>query len=112
MPLQLQFRVIMPKMLVTRGVDWMRINRTFSLPVPLVIKMKSLRNQSATVERAVSKYLNEKEEFELGDLPLFQLMSAVAARTDDESLKVLLYSKIKGESTKTSRPKPPFRQFS
>lgn len=91
MPLQLQFRVIMPKMLVTRGVDWMRINRTFSLPVPLVIKMKSLRNQSATVERAVNKYLNEKEEFSPSDIPSRSLLSAITNRDDvPDHLKVVI----------------------
>jgi phage-related protein len=60
----------------------MRINRTFSLPVPLVIKLKTQRNQSAVVERAVSKYLNEKDEFSLMDIPTKQLLSVLTNRDD------------------------------
>jgi len=80
----------------------MRMTKTFSLDVKTIIKLKGCRNQSAVVERAVNKYLNEKEEFDMGDVPLFQLMSAVAARTSDESLKLLLYNKIKESQNKKS----------
>jgi len=80
----------------------MRMTKTFSLDVKTIIKLKACRNQSAVVERAVNKYLNEKEEFDMGDVPLFQLMSAVAARTSDESLKLLLYNKIKESQNKKS----------
>lgn len=82
----------------------MNINRTFSLPVATAMKLKGERNQSRTVTKAVNKYLSDREEFSLADVPLFQLMSAVAARTDDESLKVLLYNKIK-ESQSRKNPR-------
>lgn len=78
----------------------MNINRTFSLPVATAMKLKGERNQSRTVTKAVNKYLADREEFSLSDVPLFQLMSAVAARTDDESLKVLLYNKIKASNSR------------
>jgi len=89
----------------------MNINRTFSLPVATAIKLKTERNQSRTVTKAVNKYLADREEFSLQDVPLFQLMSAVAARTDDESLKVLLYNKIKDGSKEKTSLKPPFRSM-
>jgi hypothetical protein len=58
----------------------MRMTKTFSLDVKTIIKLKSCRNQSATVEKAVLKYLNEKDEFDLGDVPVRQLMAALHAR--------------------------------
>jgi len=68
------------------------------------MKLKGERNQSRTVTKAVNKYLSDQEDFSLVDVPLNQLMSAVADRTDDESLKVLLYNKIK-ESKSRKNPR-------
>lgn len=89
----------------------MNINRTFSLPVATAMKLKGERNQSRTVTKAVNKYLRDQEDFSMADVPLSQLMSALAARTDDESLKVLLYSKIKDLKPKEKSLKPPFRSL-
>lgn len=73
----------------------MRINRTFSLPVPLVIKLKSSKNQSRIVEKAVRKYLDEKEEFSLSDLPTRQLLSALSNRDDiDGVLKAAVIAQL------------------
>ena len=73
----------------------MNINRTFSLPVSTAMKLKGERNQYRTVTKAVNKYLSDREDFSLKDVPIWSLMSQVADRTDDEALKVLLYNKIK-----------------
>jgi hypothetical protein len=81
-------------------VDWMKVNRTYSIDVSLVQALRSKRNQSDTVCRALRLYLAGEEEFSITDVPLFQLMAALAARTDDESLKVLLYNKIKEAQAK------------
>ena len=58
----------------------MRINRTYSLPVSLVTKLSRERNQSRTVEKAVRKYLAEKEDYGLADIPTRQLLAALHAR--------------------------------
>jgi len=78
----------------------MKVNRTYSIDVDLVQALRSKRNQSNTVCRALRLYLAGEDEFSIADVPLFQLMAAVAARTDDESLKVLLYGKIKDAQAK------------
>ena len=78
----------------------MNINRTFSIPVATAMKLKGERNQSRTVTRAVNKYLSDREDFSLKDVPIWSLMSQVADRTDDEALKLLLYNKIKEINSK------------
>ena len=78
----------------------MKVNRTYSIDVSLVQALRSKRNQSDTVCRALRLYLAGEDEFSIADVPLFQLMAAVAARTDDESLSVLLYGKIKDAQAK------------
>tara|TARA_R100001163_G_C4997584_1_gene147946 strand:- start:40 stop:306 length:267 start_codon:yes stop_codon:yes gene_type:complete len=78
-------------LLVQREVDWMNINRTFSLPVSTAMKLKAERNQSRTVTRAVNKYLDEKDAFELGDIPIRRLMAALQARPEcSDQLKAIL----------------------
>ncbi len=69
----------------------MKINRTFSIPVALAIKLKTVRNQSALVSKAVSKYLNEKEDYSAGDMPSRGLLSAITNREDvPEHIKVVI----------------------
>ena len=73
----------------------MRINRTFSIPVSLAIKLKTERNQSKTVARAVTKDLNEREEFSPADVPIRQLLAALTAREDcPEHLKALILHEL------------------
>ena len=72
----------------------MRINRTFSLPVKLAIRLKACRNQSAVVERAVNKYLDEKDDFSLADVPTRQLLAALHARDLDPVLNAALLSSL------------------
>lgn len=69
----------------------MRINRTFSLPVALAIRLKSCRNQSSVVSKAVKKYLDEKEIYSLGDIETRRLLAAVSSREDTpEHIKLLV----------------------
>lgn len=78
-----------------QGVFLMRINRTFSLPVPLVIKLKSSKNQSRIVEKAVRKYLDEKDEFSVSDVPTRQLLSALSNRDDiDDVLRAAVIAQL------------------
>ena len=68
----------------------MRMTKTFSLDVKTIIKLKGCVNQSATVEKAVLKYLNEKEEFAVRDVPTRQLIRALQYRIDDPVLYAAL----------------------
>ena len=69
----------------------MKINRTFSIPVKLALRLKAVRNQSALVSRAVYKYLDEKEEFSSSDVPSRSLLSAITNRDDvPEHIKVII----------------------
>jgi hypothetical protein len=69
----------------------MKINRTFSIPVKLALRLKAVRNQSALVSRAVYKYLDEKEEFSSSDIPSRSLLSAITNRDDvPEHIKVII----------------------
>ena len=72
----------------------MRINRTYSLPVQLVTRLSRERNQSRTVEKAVYKYLSEKEDYTLADIPTRQLMAALHARNIDPVLNAALINQL------------------
>ncbi len=72
----------------------MRMTKTFSLDVKTIIKLKACRNQSATVEKAVLKYLNDKEDFNLADIPERQLMAALHARDVDPVLNAALINQL------------------
>lgn len=69
----------------------MKINRTFSIPVPIALKLKKSRNQSALVSRAIDLYMKESDTYSVGDLPTIQLMRALVQRTDcPKHIRVLL----------------------
>ena len=69
----------------------MKINRTFSIPVPIALKLKTSRNQSALVSRAIDLYMSESDTYSLSDLPTAQLMRALVQRTDcPKPIRVLL----------------------
>ena len=72
----------------------MRMTKTFSLDVKTIIKLKACRNQSAVVERAVNKYLDEKDDFSLADVPTRQLLAALHARDLDPVLNAALLSSL------------------
>jgi len=52
--------------------------------------LKGCRNQSAVVERAVNKYLNEKDEFRLVDVPTSALLAQLTNRDDCPKAVLLL----------------------
>ena len=69
----------------------MKINRTFCLPVPTAMKLKAVRNQSALVTKAVNKYLDAKDSYDLSDATTRSLMAVVSNREDTpEYIKVIL----------------------
>jgi len=84
----------------------MKINRTFSIPVSTAMKLKTVRNQSALVGRAIEKYLADREDFSISDVPLRQAMRALQVRDDcPEGIKAL----IQIELEKKTRPTPSYR---
>lgn len=69
----------------------MKINRTFCIPVATALKLKTARNQSALVARAISLYMSESETYSVSDLPTIQLMRVLVQRTDcPKHIRVLL----------------------
>jgi len=89
----------------------MKINRTFSIPVSTAIKLKTVRNQSALVGRAIEKYLREREDFSVADIPLRQAMAALSARDEcPDGIKALIQIELEKKTVK-SPPKPPFRSL-
>lgn len=92
----------------------MNINRTFSLPVATAMKLKGERNQSRTVTKAVNKFLADREDFSLGDVPIRQLMAAIHGRDDcPEHVKAILLLELKQKEKKPSPSshRPPFRSL-
>lgn len=90
----------------------MNINRTFSLPVATAMKLKGERNQSRTVTKAVNKYLSDRDDFNLGDVPIRQLMAALQHRNDcPEHIKAVLLLELTNKPEEKSRPSPPFRSM-
>jgi len=47
-----------------------------------------------TVEKAVNKYLSEKDDFSLADIPTKQLIAALLHRTDDVVLAAALKNQL------------------
>ena len=93
----------------------MKINRTFSIPVSTAMKLKTVRNQSALVGRAIEKYLNDQEDYSPSDLPTRQIMLVLRLREDcPESIRVLIdnyFDSIPKQKTDSSRVPPPFRSL-
>lgn len=89
----------------------MNINRTFSLPVATAMKLKGEKNQSRVVTRAVNKYLSDREDFSISDVPLRQAMRALQVRDDcPEGIKALIQIELEKKSV-PSKMKPPFRSL-
>lgn len=81
----------MLKMPCNHEGDWMKINRTFSIPVSIAMRLKSERNQSAVVSKAVKKYLDEKDDYDPTDLPTRRLMLILRQKDDcPQSIRVLI----------------------
>ena len=94
----------------------MKINRTFSIPVSTAMKLKTVRNQSALVGRAIEKYLADREDFSIADLPIRQVMASLSARKDcpdglNALLQVELTRELPGKKEPGKRPGPPFRSL-
>ena len=58
----------------------MKVNRTYSMDYDLVIQLSKRVNQSDTVCKAVRKYLNEKDKFNLSDVPTSALIASLQSK--------------------------------
>lgn len=75
----------------------MKMNKTFSLDLDLIHQLRSRRNQSDTICRALRLYLGGENEFSLSELRSRQLMAALHARGDiSEQLKAVLLAELNG----------------
>jgi len=85
----------MQGLLGKRGVDWMKVNRTYSIDVSLVQALRSKRNQSDTVCRALRLYLAGEDELSVSQVPSRNLLAALSARNDiSEQLKAVIIAEL------------------
>lgn len=73
----------------------MKVNRTYSIDVSLVHELRSKRNQSDTVCRALRLYLAGDEYSSVAEADSRRLMAALHARNDiSEQLKAVLLAEL------------------
>jgi len=73
----------------------MKVNRTYSIDVSLVQALRSRRNQSDTVCRALRLYLAGEDEFSVSQVPSRNLLAALSARNDiSEQLKAVIIAEL------------------
>ena len=64
----------------------MKISRLYTMDIENITKLNRVQNKSALVNKAVRKYLNEKESFNVADLDTKVLISVIYAREGKESV--------------------------
>ena len=73
----------------------MKVNRTYSIDVSLVSALRSKRNQSATVCKALRLYLTGEDEYSVSQVPSRQLLAALSSREDlSEQLKAVIIAEL------------------
>ena len=73
----------------------MKVNRTYSIDVSLIQQLRSKRNQSDTVCRALRLSLAGEDEFSIGEVPTKTLLAAISGRHDiSEQLKAVLVAEL------------------
>jgi hypothetical protein len=93
--LQLQLCFIMQELLGKRGVDWMKVNRTYSIDVDLVQALRSKRNQSNTVCRALRLYLAGEDQYDLAQEDSKRMLRYLRHRDDiSEQLKAVIVAEL------------------
>ena len=86
----------MQGLLGKRGVDWMKVNRTYSIDVHLVHQLRSKRNQSAIVCRALKLFLAGEGEFSAGEVSSRALLASLQGRSDiSEQLNAVITAELK-----------------
>lgn len=77
----------------------MKVNRTYSIDVSLVQQLRSKRNQSDTVCRALRLYLAGEDEYSVGQVPTRNLLAALSSRSDlSEQLKAVIIAELNNGS--------------
>jgi metal-responsive CopG/Arc/MetJ family transcriptional regulator len=64
----------------------MKISRLYTMDIENITKLNRIQNKSALVNKAVRKYLKEKEEFNVSDLDTKVLISVLYAREGKDSV--------------------------
>jgi len=64
----------------------MKVSRLYTMDIENISKLNRCQNKSATVNKAVRKYLNEKEQFDVSDMDTKVLISVIYAREGKESV--------------------------
>lgn len=73
----------------------MKVNRTYSIDASLVQQLRSKRNQSDTVCRALRLYLAGEDEFDVTQLSTRRLMAVIHGRDDvTEQLKAVILAEL------------------
>ena len=72
----------------------MKVNRTYSMDLSLVMELAKKKNQSLEVCKAVRKHLNDGDEFDLRDIETIQLLIALRTRFDIGSVQRNLIDSI------------------
>jgi hypothetical protein len=85
----------MQELLGKRGVDWMKVNRTYSIDVDLVQALRSKRNQSNTVCRALRLYLAGEDQYDLAQEDSKRMLRYLRHRDDiSEQLKAVIVAEL------------------
>ena len=73
----------------------MKVNRTYSIDVTLVQQLRSRRNQSDTVCRALRLFLAGEDEYSVSQVGTRRLLAALHARQDiSEQLKAVILAEL------------------
>lgn len=64
----------------------MKISRLYTMDIENITKLNRVQNKSALINKAVRKYFNEKEAFNVSDLDTKVLLSVIYAREGKESV--------------------------
>jgi Na+/phosphate symporter len=73
----------------------MKVNRTYSIDVDLVQALRSKRNQSATVCRALRLYLAGKDQYDLNEEESRRMLMYLRHRDDiSEQLKAVIVAEL------------------
>ena len=73
----------------------MKVNRTYSIDVSLVSALRSKRNQSATVCKALRLYLAGEDEFSVSEVPTRNLLAALSNRHGvSEQLRAVIIAEL------------------
>jgi metal-responsive CopG/Arc/MetJ family transcriptional regulator len=64
----------------------MKISRLYTMDIENITKLNRIKNKSALVNKAVRKYLKEKESFDVSDLDTKVLISVLYAREGKDSV--------------------------